>query len=136
LVVAKHDAGVAARTCASELRLEISGLRTVADKMKAIMFPIGLETAPLDDPDIAGFARFFADVSGRLEMLQPALDQVVRKLSDAAAEAAANTLLSRVHHLAPNFPFDQLLGEDEDQEVAQSAVALFVDEFLRRLWRL
>ncbi|KAM0884789.1 hypothetical protein ACQ4PT_030734 [Festuca glaucescens] len=74
LIEAKTDTGIAARRYGSEQRLNITGLQNMAAKVKATMPPLGIEMAPLDDTCVVGFIRFFADLLGRLELLQPTLE--------------------------------------------------------------
>ena len=65
-------------------------------------------------------------------------DQAMKRSVDAAVTAAANTVLPRVYHLAPEFPFARFFEdyeEDADRRAALAAAAPFVEELLRRLRR-
>ena len=62
----------------------------------------------------------------------------MKKSVDAAVAAAANTVLPRVYHLAPEFPFARLFEdyeEDADRRAALAAAAPLIEELLRRLRR-
>ena len=66
---------------------------------------LGIEMSPIDDSSMASLFDFIVGAIGRLEALPLVFDQAMKRSVDAAVTAAANTILPRVYHLAPEFPF-------------------------------
>ena len=131
-------ANVAARRHERERQLFASKLQRVATLLEAAMPSLGIEVPPADDTSTDSLFDFVVGAIGRLEALPLVFDQAMKRSVDAAVTAAANTVLPRVYHLAPEFPFARLFEdyeEDADRRAVLAATAPIIEELLRRLRR-
>ena len=79
--------------------------------------------AQLEDCSFSGLLPFFANFAGQFEALPDLHAERATREGKQIVEALAELILSRVHHLAPGFPFDALLDEFATPAEEEAAIA-------------
>jgi hypothetical protein len=115
----------------AELALHLEGLEKAHGWSVAAMRELGLVPLELLDRSVRSITSFFSDLAGQLKALPELLEARARREGRQVIDALARLILPRVRHLAPNFPFNELLDDfatDEERDEATAAVESFITE--------
>jgi hypothetical protein len=107
----------------AHLAIQAKHLQPLCGGVLQTLSALGLPVDPVPAASLSGIISWLTDTVGKLEALPEVLAKKVTTDGEKIADIIGNTILPRVEHLYPNFPFELLFEKFEEDDEGRAAEA-------------